>query len=92
MFAKLPIVASRIEENVECVSNESAYLFEVRDAVDLARAVNQALKNRNESLIKAERAFMEAHEKFEITRIAEGYEATYDKLLAEVNKKAKSKI
>lgn len=87
MFAKLPIVASRIEENVECVNKDSAYLFDVRDENDLARAVNLALNNKQESMLKAQRAYVEACEKFEISKIVERYEATYDELLATVKNK-----
>jgi glycosyltransferase involved in cell wall biosynthesis len=82
MFAQLPIVASRIEENVECVNDNTAYLFKVRDEADLARAVGRVLTNPQESINKAQQAYIEASEKFEISKITACYEATYDELLA----------
>lgn len=79
MMAKKNIVASAIPENLECVSDDSAYLFQKGNVPELTRAIRLALNDSSPA--KPENAFHLALQKFEISKIAGQYETFYDKLL-----------
>ncbi|HEY9005611.1 MAG TPA: glycosyltransferase [Ohtaekwangia sp.] len=80
MMAKVPIVASRIPENMECVDNTSATLHKPGDIQDLATAMSIALTS-SEINNKVFNAYAQAMAKFDLQSIVEQYEKTYDDLL-----------
>ena len=80
MFARIPIIASEIPENMECVNEFNALLFPVGKPDKLFDCMKKAMNIRDWSN-KKENAFLHASENFEIERVAELYEVTYDKIL-----------
>ena len=80
MFAKTPIIASDIPENMECVNEEMALLHPAHDIKELSRLILSALKDVNWS-VRTQKAFDYAMEHFEISKIAEQYEKLYDEVL-----------
>jgi glycosyltransferase involved in cell wall biosynthesis len=81
MLSKLPIAASRISENLECVNDDCAYLFETGSVKGIASTLKRICDNRNESIDKAEIAYWLACEKFDIVNIATQYEDAYGDLV-----------
>jgi glycosyltransferase involved in cell wall biosynthesis len=81
MMAGLPIAASAIPENLECIDHASATLFEVSNIDSIAAAMEHMLKNPDLIKVKAELAFQVAIKKFDIRSIARQYESVYDQLL-----------
>jgi glycosyltransferase involved in cell wall biosynthesis len=79
MMAKKIIVASAIPENLECVSADSAYLFQKGNVAELTAAIRLALQDQSQA--KPENAWRRALEKFEISKISDQYETFYDRLL-----------
>jgi glycosyltransferase involved in cell wall biosynthesis len=84
MMAKVPIIASRIPENLECVNDSSATLHGPGDIQDLAKAIHTVLLSPNEFKNKAQKAHSDALLKFNLASIASQYEETYDKLLENI--------
>ena len=83
MLAKSLIVASDIGENLECVSQNSALIFEKGNIDDLIDKTLCALRNINS--LKTDlgiNARKEAIKKFEINAIARQYEQVYEELIA----------
>ena len=81
MMAGLPIIASDIPENLECVTEESALIFKKGNSIDLLQKINWALENREKMYDKAETGKQLARNKFDINLIVEEYEATYLNLI-----------
>jgi glycosyltransferase involved in cell wall biosynthesis len=82
MMANLPIVASDIEENLECVDNNSAFIYPVGNVRALCNAINAALTNAVLANYKSLHAYAIAREKFDINAIATQYETCYTELIA----------
>lgn len=82
MIARIPIVASAIPENLECVNAASAHLFEAGSSTDLMRAITAVIRNTAGNAEKTENAYRDAREKFDLDKIAEHYEMIYKKLLS----------
>jgi glycosyltransferase involved in cell wall biosynthesis len=82
MMAKLPIVASDIEENLECIDEGSAFVFPVGNVDALADAINKVFLNLSEAKEKGLRAYFTSKEIFEISSIAKSYERCYSSLLS----------
>jgi glycosyltransferase involved in cell wall biosynthesis len=80
MLAKIPIIASNIPENRECVNEAMALLHEAKNREGLAEQMMQAWKDENWPE-RTQKAFDYAMEHFEISKIAEQYEAFYDEVL-----------
>lgn len=80
MFAKTPIIASDIPENLECVNEASALLYPVHDIETLAQQMLTALDDVHWPE-RVQSAFDYAMENFEISKIAEQYEKLYDEVL-----------
>lgn len=80
MFAKIPIIASEIPENMECINSNNALLFSVGQIDQLLRWMKDALNITDWSL-KIEDAYLFALENFEIEKVSALYETTYDELL-----------
>ncbi|MCZ8022781.1 MAG: glycosyltransferase [Cyclobacteriaceae bacterium] len=80
MFARIPIIASSIPENLECIDDSMAITFNVGDIRDMSNAMLQAVNysNWNE---KTENAFRVANERFDIENISLEYEEIYDSIL-----------
>ena len=82
MMAEKIIVASNIEENLECVNERSAIIFKKGDTTDLANKIIYALQTSNLDI--GAQARMQAAEKFEINTIAKKYEQVYKRLISEM--------
>jgi glycosyltransferase involved in cell wall biosynthesis len=80
MFARLPIIASNIPENLECISNDCAMFHKPNNADNLYRKMKKATQISDWSL-KTELAFNMAVKKFDIQEIVSQYENLYDRLL-----------
>lgn len=83
MIARIPIIASSIPENLECVNAGSAHLFEAGSVPDLQRAIGAAIQSIDANSEKTSQAYSEALEKFDLNRIAESYEGIYKQLLSQ---------
>ena len=81
MLSRLPIAASRIPENLECVNADCAYLFDARDKAGIVTALNGIFINREQAVEKAKVAYDIACAKFDIVNIVNQYEDAYDNLL-----------
>lgn len=79
MFAKIPIIASEIPENMECIDANNAFLFTAGNINQLADKMKEAINYTGWSA-KKEDAFLYASENFEIEKVAALYEKTYDEL------------
>lgn len=80
MFAGTPIIASSIPENMECVNEEMAYLYNPGDITQLERKLCEALSDKAwPDRIQHARQYAMAN--FEINSIASQYEETYTELL-----------
>lgn len=80
MMSRLPIVASDIPENRECVSREMATFFTPGDVSGMAEAIKRTLANKTAGMQRAEFAYREALDKFDILKVAQQYEHCYDEL------------
>ena len=81
MMAKKIIISSNIPENLECVNEESAIIFERGNVADLSNKVNFALQNEESLTYLGENAKRTAVKKFDIRNVAKEYEMTYDELI-----------
>jgi len=86
MFARTPVIASAIPENLECVDDSMALFHEVGDLKDLAEQMLKALDDQHWKE-RTDKAFDYAMEHFEISKVAEQYEKLYDQLLETKSKK-----
>ena len=82
MMAGKLIVASNIGENLECVDENSAIIFEKGKVDELAQKIIYGLSNYMELKSLCENAQNQAQQKFEIQNIADKYEHLYDRLIA----------
>lgn len=80
MMSKIPIVASKIAENQECVDERAAFLFNVQDIRDLSDNMIKVATDSS-TYYKVDRAYHFALENFDIRKIAKDYENSYDNLL-----------
>ncbi|MCZ8354336.1 MAG: glycosyltransferase [Cyclobacteriaceae bacterium] len=80
MFAKVPIIASSISENLECIDNTMAITFKVGNVDDMTNAMLKATQTSNWRE-KTEKAYSTANEKFDIESISNRYELIYDSIL-----------
>lgn len=83
MMSKIPIIAADIPENLECVSAENSLVFPVGNINELTKTMLEA--QTIEWSQKIEKAYQFASENFDIDKIAEEYERTYDELLENRN-------
>jgi glycosyltransferase involved in cell wall biosynthesis len=81
MMAKVPIVASNIPENFECVGSDGALLFKRGDLDELVRQMNLCLNDSNGNQRRIETSFQASVSKFEISNVVAQYERMYDELL-----------
>lgn len=89
MFAAKPIVASDIPVHRETVTQgESGMLVPVRDHVGLADALLSLLGDGERAALLGARARAVAIEKFHVDRAAERYDALYERILAEFERKS----
>lgn len=79
MFSKLPIIASNIPENLECVNKETSLIFEPGNIQDLVSKMNKAKSIDWDR--KLNLAYSKALNDFSINKIVHEYELTYDQLL-----------
>jgi len=77
MMAGNIIIASDIPENLECVNESCAVIFEKGNVVDLSNKILKVLGNLNEYKKLGMEAQKTAFEKFDIKKIAGQYESVY---------------
>jgi glycosyltransferase involved in cell wall biosynthesis len=77
MMAGKIIIASNIPENLECVNEDCALIFEKGNIEELANKIITVLLNPSEFKVKAELAREMAIEKFETGKIVGEYEEAY---------------
>ena len=87
MLAENIIVCSDIPENKECVTAESAIFFERANVPDIAEKISYALEKQEELRGMAKEARRVAIEKFDVRKIAQEYEDTYDMIIENIHKK-----
>lgn len=80
MMARKIIIASNIGENLECVDEKCALIFEKGQVGELADKIKYALHNFSDLKSLGEKARNRAEEKFEIGAIAKQYEELYDRI------------
>ncbi|MBZ9729069.1 glycosyltransferase [Salegentibacter sp. JZCK2] len=77
MMAGKIIIASNIPENLECVNEDCALIFEKGNIEELADKITRVLRNPSQFQIKAKLAREMAIEKFETGKIVGEYEEAY---------------
>lgn len=80
MMAKVPIIASDIPENKECLSSDMALFHQVRNPEHLATQLQAALTTQDWPK-RTSLAHAFAYEHFDIEKIAQSYEETYAQLI-----------
>lgn len=83
MMAERIIICSNIPENLECVDEDSALIFEKGNISQLSSKIIQVLKNLKSYKHLGEAARVKAQEKFELNNIVTSYEDFYHKIAAE---------
>lgn len=86
MMAEKIIVSSNIEENLECVDETSALIFEKGDVQQLSSKISYGLDNFNDLTVLGKEARKQAEQKFHIQDIALKYERIYNKLTESENR------
>lgn len=81
MMSGVPIIASDIPENLECIDHSNSYIFKKGNVQDLINKMTSALLNEGESIRKAEMAKTIAFKKFSINKVVDDYEKLYEKIL-----------
>ena len=81
MMAKKIIICSNIPENLECVDETSALIFEKGNITQLADNIIKILKDPREFNHLGDSARKQAQEKFELSHIVASYENFYKKIL-----------
>tara|TARA_R100000935_G_C2831433_1_gene165315 strand:+ start:816 stop:1958 length:1143 start_codon:yes stop_codon:yes gene_type:complete len=81
MMSNTPIIASNIPENLECIDENCAEIFEKGNVDSLIQGLGNALSDKKLITEKAEKAKDIAIKKFSISNIAEEYENTYRTLI-----------
>lgn len=84
MLSEKIIICSDIPENLECIDNESAVIFERGNVEEITNNVLNAMEDPSKYRDLAKKAREIAVEKFDIKKIAFEYEATYNKVIEEV--------
>lgn len=83
MMAKIPIIASEIPENLECISPEVALLHRPGRIAELANKMIEAIEtDKKQWDIKGHLAYKKAMDSFDIHSIARQYESAYNELIA----------
>ena len=77
MLAGLPIIASDIPENRECVTEEMAIFHKVGDSADLTRSMLKAIQ-QSDWAERTSKAHHHATEVFDVDKIAALYESFYE--------------
>ncbi|MDT0645906.1 glycosyltransferase family 4 protein [Zunongwangia sp. F260] len=80
MMAGKLIIASDIGENLECVDEKCAIIFKKANVKELSDKIIFALRNYAQLQDLGENAKKMAEEKFEIQKIADKYEETYEEV------------
>lgn len=81
MMSNTPIIASNIQENLECIDENCAEIFEKGNVDSLIQSLGNAVSNKEMMIVKAEKAKDIAIEKFSIRNISKEYENTYKTLI-----------
>ena len=85
MMAGKLIIASDIGENLECIDENSALIFNKGEVDDLANKIIYALRNYSSLQSLGKNAKIQAEKKFKIKNIANEYEDFYNSVLANKN-------
>ena len=89
MLARLPIIASDIPENKECVKEDMALFHKIGDPGDLAKVMLEAVK-RTDWPERTMAAFHFATQTFDVNNIAAQYEQYYEEVIQSFNRTAKN--
>lgn len=81
MMSNTPIIASDIPENLECINDSCAKIFEKGNIESLKQGLTFALLNKSQMLLKAEKAREIAIKNFSISNISEEYEKLYKTII-----------
>lgn len=82
MISRTPIIASDIPENLECVEEDSAFIFASGNIQDLSEKMEKAL-DKKDHMFMTENAYDLAKQRFNIEIVASQYEELYNKLLSD---------
>ncbi|WP_298247475.1 glycosyltransferase family 4 protein [uncultured Christiangramia sp.] len=82
MLSQKIIVCSDIDENKECVDENSAIFFQLGNSRDMADKINYAINNKKELKQLGRNAREQAIIKFNIESISQEYESTYSSILS----------
>ncbi|WP_423818754.1 glycosyltransferase family 4 protein [Salinimicrobium sp. TIG7-5_MAKvit] len=88
MMSEKIIIASNIGENLECVDQESALIFEKGNVAELTEKILYALKNKEQLTVLGKEAKTQAIQKFDINIISRKYEDRYSKIVSNSKKHA----
>ncbi|WP_300438026.1 glycosyltransferase family 4 protein [Christiangramia sp.] len=81
MMAGKIIIASNIPENLECVNDHSALIFEKGNIEELASQIKEVLLKWSDFQFLGRNARFQAIERFEIKNIVDQYQNAYDSFL-----------
>lgn len=81
MMSNTPIIASNIPENLECIDENCAEIFEKGNVNLLVKSLEKAISKKDNMILKAGMAKKKAIENFSLSNIAEAYEKTYESLI-----------
>ncbi|WP_198536983.1 glycosyltransferase [Salegentibacter sediminis] len=85
MMAERIIIASNIPENLECVDENCALIYQKGNVEELASKILNVLKNPENYQILAQNARKKAIEKFELEKVVDEYENFYLKAAPKQN-------
>lgn len=87
MMAERIIISSNIPENLECVDENCALIYQKGNIAELAANILKVLKNPEKYQSLAQNARKKAIEKFELAKVVAEYENFYLNVTTEVNLK-----
>lgn len=81
MYSNTPIIATNIDMNLECITEELAELYPVGNVSVLAQKVIYVFQNYQQAKDKASLALSIAFKKFDLIEVAKRHETEYRKIL-----------
>jgi len=87
MLSKKIIICSDIPENLECINDGSAIIFERGNVEQISKNVLRVMQDPEQYRALAEQAREIAVKKFDIKKVAAEYEVTYNTVIEEVSGK-----
>jgi glycosyltransferase involved in cell wall biosynthesis len=81
MMAEKTIICSDIPENMECVSNQEALIFQKGNIIQLTETIEKVVKEPEQFKALGEKAKHTAIEKFSIDKVVEQYTSFYHSII-----------